>query len=235
MIQGKPETITADLEERRFSGRHVLGLGKNPMLPNALLKTKDRLAVARQCAEKFVAAKVHPTKFRIDEFRRDWSAFLTAANSIFTVLEQGTKDSAAGRRWMGNRKHQRNTDPLLRYLHHARNADEHGIAPITALQLGRIAFEGDDGEIASLEEFDGQKGTFRPGPLYSDTGMDMSQVRHMKVFPDLPKLTAVRDRSVEYLPPTEHEGLMIIDSTPAGVASLAIAYLEAMIADAEAL
>jgi hypothetical protein len=36
----------------------------------------------------------------------------------------------------GRAKHERRNDPLLSYIHHARNADEHGIKDITRVAKG---------------------------------------------------------------------------------------------------
>jgi len=42
--------------------------------------------------------------------------------------------SSKSKVWWGNKLHERRTDPLLRYLWHARNADEHTLQRINQLQ-----------------------------------------------------------------------------------------------------
>jgi hypothetical protein len=61
-----------------------------------------------------------------------WTDFLFASSSIFSQLEQGVKGNTRSIAWFGRTKHKRRTDPVLRYLHFARNADEHGIEYVTA-------------------------------------------------------------------------------------------------------
>jgi hypothetical protein len=61
-----------------------------------------------------------------------WENFLIAANGIYSKLERGAKTNGKSKAWYGRKKHERKNDPLLSYLHHARNAAEHGIQRITS-------------------------------------------------------------------------------------------------------
>jgi hypothetical protein len=62
-----------------------------------------------------------------DEAEEAWSDFLLAAATIYSKLEQGSKSKGTSAGWFGRKKKERRDDPLLRFLHHARNSDEHGI------------------------------------------------------------------------------------------------------------
>jgi hypothetical protein len=61
------------------------------------------------------------------EIERHWSAFLVAAGRVYTKLEQGSKSNLKCSEWWGRKIHERRCEPLLAYVWHARNADEHGI------------------------------------------------------------------------------------------------------------
>jgi hypothetical protein len=62
-----------------------------------------------------------------------WIDYLVATGSIFSKLENGSKKSETGKSWFEDRKRERKTDPLLRYLHEARNSDQHGIVSISGV------------------------------------------------------------------------------------------------------
>jgi hypothetical protein len=63
-----------------------------------------------------------------------WSAFLAAAGRVYSELQQGAKVSASSKNWFGTKVSQRRSNPLLQYLWHARNADEHPTIEATKYQ-----------------------------------------------------------------------------------------------------
>lgn len=65
-----------------------------------------------------------------------WTDFLLACSTIYSQLEQGAKTSGKSAAWFGRQKALRKAQPVLRYLHFARNADEHGIERVTAQHPG---------------------------------------------------------------------------------------------------
>jgi hypothetical protein len=67
------------------------------------------------------------TDIPIKDVESAWWSFLLSANSVYTKLEQGSKDNGKSKAWFGRAKHVRKNDPLLSYLHHARNSDEHSL------------------------------------------------------------------------------------------------------------
>ena len=70
------------------------------------------------------------------DFEAAWTDFLVSTNAIYTILEVGAKGSPQSRQWFGRKKIERRNDPLLQYLHQARNADEHGMAPVADRSRG---------------------------------------------------------------------------------------------------
>ncbi len=98
----------------------------------AVDKASRRLEKASICLKRME----HSRSF--DEFESAWTDFLIALNTIHTALEQGAKTNPQSSLWYGGKKTERHKDALLSYLHQAKNADEHGIEPITAYMPGGV-------------------------------------------------------------------------------------------------
>jgi hypothetical protein len=107
-------------------------MARGALSKNGLGMLADAVARAREKLEK---AKSHATGLTAsNDYRsahQSWHSFLATSNRVFTLLEQGAKSSNASKNWFSSHKHLRRTDPLLSSVHHARNADENGIASIT--------------------------------------------------------------------------------------------------------
>jgi hypothetical protein len=71
-----------------------------------------------------------------EQFEYRWSAFLIAINRAFLALDAGARDDAKTRTWWSKKKHEWKKDPLLQYLHQARNADEHGLGALSEITPG---------------------------------------------------------------------------------------------------
>jgi hypothetical protein len=95
------------------------------MKPQAVDQAEQRL---RRATAAFGSLK-QATNF--DDAESAWSDFLLAASTIYSKLEQGVKGNGKSEAWFGKQKHARRKDPILRYLHFARNSDEHGIERVT--------------------------------------------------------------------------------------------------------
>jgi hypothetical protein len=125
-----------------------------------------------------------------EEIQTRWAAFLSAADRMFNKLKEGSKASSQSKHWYGTKVHERRTDPILCYLQHARNADEHTLEFITRSQPGFIR------EVAPTPEeheaFERNKGD-RPAAL---TGLAVLEITEPHV-----RLIDVVDRGVRYSPP----------------------------------
>lgn len=183
----------------------------------------DRRAVAAARAE-FERAFQHSDQItaakEFHEIEEPWTNFLVAAGRVFTKLEQGAKASARSKGWFDKKLHERRTDPLLRYVWHARNADEHTLQQITERNLGRA-----DVLPASPEEEEGlrarlvESGERRPFALVGTVEW---------VLPHI-VLKEVTDRGVQYSPPP------LNNLSPGSVSLLVLAKLDAMLQEAEKL
>ena len=96
------------------------GIGVNA---NVIAAAREAFERTRNEAAKCVTGEGHTA------LAAHWSSFLVRANRVFTKLKQGAKSGPASR-WWQDVEHIRKDDELLRYILHARNADEHGIKRI---------------------------------------------------------------------------------------------------------
>ena len=103
------------------------------MSPSAVEMASARYRKAERSLEALNAS----TNFADAE--EAWTDFLLAVSAIYSKLEQGAKGHPKAEPWFGKVKHERKTDPLLRYLHFARNADYHGLKRVTQKNPGQTA------------------------------------------------------------------------------------------------
>lgn len=186
------------------------------MNPNAVVQAKQRLARAREAIDALRIGKDKP---------RAWADFLSATNSIYSKLEQGAKTNGKSSAWFGRVKRIRKSDQLLCYLHHARNAEEHGL--IGSLGLGRPKLEkiALDAEVAKGEaKIIVRDRKNRPAAA-------------LKASVGKSKLVAVRDdRYGDTFPvPREHLGKRLTSMPITELAALAMVYFEALVSEAETL
>jgi hypothetical protein len=193
------------------------------MNPKAIGKAKLRLDKAREDLGKVKISK------NFDEFQNSWAAFLLSANTIYTSLEQGAKSCSKSGQWFSEKKKFRKNDALLQYLHQARNADDHGIEPVTELIPGSV-------NIGPIDP--NHRGVISNSIVeISDDGIKISNLAgidnlRIEETPPTVALITVINRGVSYPPPSEHAGSALTDLSPVNVASLGIVYLERLIDEA---
>ena len=171
-----------------------------------------------------VAAMENSPDFQ--SFSRAWSDFLIAVSGIYSKLEQGAKINGSSLGWFGRKRHDRRTDELLRYLHHARNADEHGLAPTTHVNPGSFAIGG-----GGSYRFDGTIGSSGGNLAVTHLG---GPPPRLEITPPSIRLVTVLDEKHgnQYPPPSKHLNALLPDNSPLAVARLGSAYLSDLIAEA---
>lgn len=205
------------------------------MDPAAVEQAKERLEVAEDALTKLREATVADS-FR--DIRIQWTNFLLSASAIYSKLEQGAKSSGKSAAWFGRMKKLRKDDELLRYIHHARNSDYHGIVPVvregsevhvtipppyptaTPATLHATLSEDTDSNDFWMEARDSRTGRKIPLEIQLRKYLAVVQVKddkHGDVFD----------------PPKQHLGEPIEVDEPLGVATLALDYLRTLIAEAE--
>jgi hypothetical protein len=186
---------------------------------NAEAITEARIRLRR--AENAVR-ELQRLDFDFDRQEDAWWTFLLAADQVYQKLLSGSRNDPRARQWFGGKERERSDDPLLKYVHQARNADQHGLSPSTKrTKMTLVAVHGCevicDGGGNVLE-------------LKATVGVPMEA----RAVPPEIKLIPVRNRGVEFDPPGEHLGQPLIDGSPAEVATAAICHLRRLIEDAAA-
>jgi hypothetical protein len=184
----------------------------------------DAANISLAKAETFLAAMRIAKNYA--ELKDAWSDFLLACGRIYSKLEQGAKTNGQSIAWFGRKKHERRNDPLLKYIHHARNIDEHGLTDITRLKPKSVGIGSSGSTYVKLLEINDGKIT------KAETSGDPLIVSH---YPESAYLVSVVDRGDKYDPPNEHMGKPLADTSPIAVAELAVVYLRSIISDASKL
>lgn len=163
--------------------------------------------------------------FDAHKVAKSWSDFLIYANRIYEKLSAGANTSKT-RAWAGRMIFQRRKDPLLIYLHQARNSDEHGFDGIVKLVPSSITnLTGAPLEMQELigpADARGYQFTLPPGGIVS-------------IKPAHAEIVEVHDRrhGDSFPPPTSHLGKPLANHDVSHVAGLSLAFLEGMVLDAQ--
>jgi hypothetical protein len=163
---------------------------------------------------------------------------LLALNATFSKLEQGAKGCGKSEGWYGEHKHVRRKDPLLAYLHQARNSDEHGLSPVSKATPGGVGINPPPGSNRIDLVTTGENGQVTVHPN-ADGRMPSITVKLGRIH-----LVEVRDdRFNDVFPvPQTHLGRPIepiiklgAEVGPLEVGALGLAYVRAMLAEAREL
>jgi hypothetical protein len=142
-----------------------------------------------------------------DSFEDAWRQYLVAPQKVWIKTERSCQPVRESfEPWQGKFKSQRRKDQLLRYLRHARNADEHSIQLILDDVPQQIVTAGGDTVYAG------------------------DQV--VTISPRL-ELRPVEDRGKLYNPPVEHLGKALAEPDPLKVAELGLAFYAGFVEQAE--
>ncbi|MDB5616218.1 hypothetical protein [Tardiphaga sp.] len=158
---------------------------------------------ADQCLVDLGATK------HLDEIEMHWAYFLVNFERIFHRIAAAA--GGPGDAWYGRVATFRKTDPLLKYLLHARNADEHGIADVTQQKPEQIREVG-------------------VTPISPNDATELTV--HFDVVDPHVALTDVIDRSVSYSVPTTFRGGAIATAHPLNVGLLALSYAAEVLSEA---
>jgi hypothetical protein len=182
----------------------------------AIVKAEEKLVRMRRavCAMKEASEP--------DQIKRSWEDFIVAATTFYNALAHGAKGNNKSNAWFGKKKHARKTDPLLKYIHHARNAENHGIEQITDLASSQITLKGKGTTVTLI---DAAPGKWAVANVSGDVEFANDRVCLVPVY----------DSDVWYDPPTRHLGQELENKQPVGVAQSALAYFEQMFAEVREL
>lgn len=186
-----------------------------------------------QAIVRLVRAEKALTSFESSENYSDaedaWIDFLVAASTIYSKLEQGAKGDGACEAWFGRKKNERRKDPLLRYLHFARNSAEHGVEPVTNRRDGVSPIFGPPLKFGERRDY--------AGALHDQSGKVIADgLQVMQMGPSIRLVRAHDSRFNDFCdPPTHHfdQRIQFHDLMPTEVGKLGLEYLRKLIAEAE--
>jgi hypothetical protein len=191
----------------------------------ALEQAKSRLAKARRALDALKMAADFETA------EDAWTDFLIAVSAVYSKLDQGSKGQNKSTPWFGSKKKERRDDPLLRYLHYARNSNEHGIARVVEQTPSNRVF----GRTLKFGERVPVMIHPAAGPQGPVTGQGVEAIA---AGPTLKPIRACDTRfNVCCDPPKEHRGQSIKygGNFVYDIGELAVEYLQSMVSEAEKL
>ncbi len=197
------------------------------MDPLAIEKSRRRLDDAQRALGDFEASR------DFDDLAYHWGGFVHASNVIFTMLCRGIGRDPVARDWLAAKSRERESDELLSYMYHARNADEHSLEIIAEPVPGRLEISVKSG----MGSFHLRSITAVPGePLRIEA--DRPEAVDVRLWPDALKLLPVLSNArpaVTVNPPRNHLGSPISDRSPLSIGHLFVVYLASLIDEAEHL
>ena len=195
----------------------------------AIRHSLNRLEKAREALSKLEDAKT------LKDAESAWSDLLLAGNGVYTKLEQGSKVNGKATAWFGRMKKVRKDDPLLSYMHHARNSEEHGIEDVTVrMDAGQATLTiREPFDPVRLEGLEIRVETDSRGHVcVSSSNEDLIAT---KMF-DKPELALIRVKdprfSDHFDPPFEHLGQKLAGISPSAIGNLFVDYLAKLIDEA---
>jgi hypothetical protein len=139
----------------------------------------------------------------LDDADEAWAEFLTHANRVYTKLRAACHGQPLDWMWWKKKMDERRDDPLLCYIHHARNCDTHRLEPMTQhVESASVMVKDPAGRDA----------------LYGPA--------HLRPLP-------VIDKCVTYYPPTKHKGYNLAEYVECAlITHLAELHLQGLVAEA---
>lgn len=185
--------------------------------PASLQAAKDELRVAENALRRMSEAAIQ------DDFAAAWKQFLDSLEKVWNKTEVSCRPIRTQfEPWQCEFKALRRNDELLRYVKHARDADNHGIQAIIAPVRAGVAVSG--------------PGTIMRGKISGSgevTGLQtVGPIRIEELFRLMP--VSVENRGTTHAPPTSHLGVSIGDPSPLVVGEKALTFYRDFVAHAEA-
>lgn len=152
----------------------------------------------------------------MDEFESEWRNYLNAIEKLWAKTERCCQHvRSAFQPWQGRYHQLRRKDMLLRYLKQARDADNHSIQDITAIQPGSRSYRllnPGGGYVKSMKIINGELVEYEGDPMViEDTAPH-------------PIAVPVKNNGEWYNPPTTHLDEPVIHQHPALLAELGIKF-----------
>jgi hypothetical protein len=189
------------------------------MKKSALHQAKARLQRARAALNEMERS------IRFSDLDESWSIFLVSVNLVFAKLRAGAKGDPKSEGWFARVLGEQRSDPLLRFLYHARNAEENGLDRSIENAYDIRVVDGVRVEVDA---------TFEPnGDVIFRNAHDDREVIYLPLK-GTPK--AIIDRSGQVVgPPTDYLRSPMTDPSVFEIAHVAVAHLERLVSEAQQL
>jgi hypothetical protein len=183
-----------------------------------LMRSKRELRAAKAS----VQAMREATSF--EAYALAWQTFLVRLERVWVKAE---RECQAFRNqfqpWQGTFTRKRKNDPLLRFLHHARNVDHHSIQPTACERIIGFTLEiPPSGEVELHLDTEKQQLKF------------VGKCKITDLLPPAVILLSIVDSGTRYDPPTEHMGQKLTATDPLAVAEKGLAFYEDFLSQLEA-
>jgi hypothetical protein len=185
----------------------------------AFLRSREE---AEKASQEIAAIRNAKT---LSEVADHWSDFLTHIQRAYTKLRISYRKGPS-KGWCDQIFSLRDSDDLLKYVHQARHADEHGVERITEQKEGRIAIGPKEGDSLEVDYARIGGGQVVMGPR-------MAANARVTITPGEVRLVPVRNRGVTYQVPKAHLGKDLESVTLLRVAELADAFLRDKLNEAD--
>jgi hypothetical protein len=162
----------------------------------------------------------------VEEFEDAWQDYLGSLEKSWVKVERSCQ--AYRNRfqpWQGKFARRRKKDPLLRYLKHARHADEHTIEEIIERVPGYRTLNPAYGNSWHIEHLE-----IRDGDIVSYSGDKPVMVQDI---PDRVELRRFKESGTWYNPPTQHLDKALNRQDPISVAELGLRFYTNFVEQAE--
>lgn len=190
-------------------------------------QAEAKLAKARRDCAALHAAR------GVDEAFDAWTNFVYDLSALYSKLQQGAKGDGKSTAWFGTKIRERKTDELLRYLHFARDSEQHGISKNYAVSGANYALE--DGRRMEFNERKRIKANWAYEKVAGEGVKPHEEFDAMIVGPSIQPVR-VLNRGVWCEPPRNHLGAPILEFAFVNeLATLAIRYFEQMVVEARGL
>ena len=178
-----------------------------------LYHAKRELRSAEKAIERMQKAET------LEDFEDEWKVYLNSIEKVWVKTERACQHVRNKfQPWQGSFASERKKDPLLKYLKHARNSDQHTIAESMTRQKAErsISIEGKPSGGIKIDKL-----VIKDGRIEEYRG-DSSLI--IKNLPERIELLKVKDSNKWYNPPKSHKGKKLPWPAPVAVAILGVNY-----------
>lgn len=156
------------------------------------------------------------------EYEGGWTQFVDSIEELWARLfDEGKNISSKFQPWAGKFDATRKADPLLQYITQARHQSQHGRISLEWEQPKLLIAPGFNGHIRGLQIL--PDGTFEMDATPLHESLPDADIVNSPGKPLLP-IIENKKFNQKYLPPKEHEGNLIADQTPIGIAEITLKY-----------